>query len=53
MKSIFCILREHEYDPELVRLFVFDGDGCMNYRIRMMIVVYESCIEAEKDIFVK
>ncbi len=29
MKSIFCILREHEYDPEIMRLFVVDGGGCM------------------------
>ena len=53
MKSIFRILREHEYDPELMRLFVVGGGGCMNYKIKMMMGVYESCIEAEKESFVK
>ena len=29
VKGIFRILREHEYDPELMRLFVVGGGGCM------------------------
>ena len=53
MKSIFRIIREHEYDSELMRLFVIGGGGCINYIIKMMMGVYESCIEAEKENFVK
>ena len=29
VKGIFRILREHEYDPELMRLYVVGGGGCM------------------------
>lgn len=53
MKSIFRILREHEYNSEPMRLFVIGGGGCINYIIKMMMGVYESCIEAEKESFVK
>lgn len=36
-----------------MRLFVIGGGGCINYIIKMMMGVYESCIEAEKESFVK
>ena len=29
MAGIFCRLREHEYDPELMKLYVVGGGGCL------------------------
>ena len=29
MDGIFRRLREHEYDPELMRLYVLGGGGCL------------------------
>ena len=52
MKSIFRILREHEYDPELMRLFVVGGGGCMirnfgNFDVNRVIINTDICATAK------
>ena len=52
VKGIFRILREHEYDPELMRLFVVGGGGCMirnfgNFDVNRVIINTDICATAK------
>ena len=52
VKGIFRILREHEYVPELMRLYVVGGGGCMirnfgNYDTSRVIINTDICATAK------
>ena len=54
MKSIFRILREHEYAPELMRLYIVGGGGCMirnfgSYDASRVIINTDICATAKGD----